>query len=372
MRLTRTIAITLLATGFCSSLALTEAAIAAQAPAATAAQPHIQRQQIGNGVYEVAYSARHHELYVAQAGDFKAPSPQGHIQVLDPDTLKIKRTLTLPLPAFSLALDDTRDRLYVGHTLDAAVSIIDTRSGIEDNARLLNTITLATKAPTDKYFPLHPRELHLSDNGDRLYVSAVAGDGKVFVIDTQQQMLEHTIDHMGKWTSGLALDDAHNRLFVSNADGHVMEVSTQTFANRATFDAGIHPVNIAYDSTTQRLYAADSKGHRVLVLDANAQHPAGQYPVIATLEGLQGPLALLIDPSRKRLYVTDRDGGQLNVYALSDQQATAPIAQYPLKVFPNSLANDPRSGALFISIKQKTNKDTKPQGTEDVVRIATP
>ncbi|BBG31304.1 YncE family protein [Zymobacter palmae] len=369
MRL-RHIGFALLATGL-SGLPVVQQAAAT--PAVTTKESHLQRQSLGQGVYEVAYSARHHELYVALAGNLRDPQAnKGLIQVLDPDTLALKRTITLPLRAFSLALDDSRNRLYVGHTLDAAVSIIDMRQDIRDDARLRSTITVATKAPTDKYFPVHPRELRLSDDGNRLYMSAVAGDGNVYVIDTQQQKLMHTIEHMGKWTSGLALDDAHQRLFVSNADGHVIELSTQTFAPRATFDAGIHPVNITYDSATQRLYAADSKGHRVLVLDVNTRHPAGQYPTVATLDHLQGPLALLIDAARQRLYVTDRDGGQLNVYALSERQASAPIAQYPLKVFPNSLASDPRSGALFVTIKQKLHDDLSLNGQEAIVRIAHP
>lgn len=367
----RHIAFALLASSV-SGILLLNQAIAAPATATTASTGALQRQSLGQGVYEVVYSARHHVLYVALAGNLRDPQAKGQLQVLDPDTLALKRTIQLPQRAFSLALDDGQDRLYVGHTLDAAVSILDMRPEIKDDARTLATITVATKAPTDKYFPVHPRELRLSDNGRRLYMSAVAGDGKVYVIDTQQQKLEHTIDHMGKWTSGLALDDDHHRLFVSNADGRVIELSTQTFTPRATFEAGIHPLNIAYDRTTQRLYAADSKGHRVQVMDVNTAHPAGQYPTIASLGQIQGPLALLLDHTRQRLYVTDRDGGQLNVYALSEQQSTTPIAHYPMKVFPNSLANDPRSGALFITIKQKLHDDMTLNGQEDIVRIAHP
>lgn len=366
MRL-RHIAFALLASSV-SGIPLLTQAIAA--PATTSGV--IQRHALGQGLYEVAFSQRHHELYVAQAGNFKDTQAKGHIQVLDPETLTLKRTITLPLRAFSLALDDAQDRLYVGHTLDAAVSILDMRPEIKDDVRTLATITVATKAPTDKYFPVHPRELRLSDDGRRLYVSAVAGDGKVYVIDTQQQKLEHTIEHMGKWTSGLALDDDHQRLFVSNADGHVIELSTQTFAPRATFEAGVHPVNIAYDCTTQRLYAADSKGHRVQVMDVNTTHSAGRYPTIASLDQVKGPLALLIDATQQRLYVTDRDGGQLNVYALSDQQSASPIARYPMEVFPNSLVKDPQSGALFITIKQKLHDDMTLNGQEDIARIAHP
>lgn len=326
-------------------------------------------QDVGQGVYELAYSARHHELYVAMAGDLKDESPQGKILVLDPKRLTLKRTILTPQRAFSLALDDAHDRLYVGNTLDASVTFIDTRPNAAEGQQVMTTLRLAEKAPGEKYFPVHPRELRLSNDGRRLYVTAVAGDGKLFVIDTQAQRLLSTVEHLGKWTSGLALDDQHQRIFVSNADGHVIVLSSETLTPIAAVGAGLHPVNIAYDARAQRLYAADIKGHQVLVMNAS---PA-TYPIIARLTGVQGPLALLV--TQDRLYVTDREAGQVVVYPLaSPHQApvTQPSARYALPTYPNSLDTNPVDGSLFVSIKKKLHDDLSNDGNEHVARLVHP
>ncbi|WP_369010399.1 YncE family protein, partial [Escherichia coli] len=67
-------------------------------------------------------------LFVASAGSFKDASVPQQVLVVDPASLSIIEKVNLPRRAFSLALDDGNDRLYVGNTGQGAVTVIDTRT----------------------------------------------------------------------------------------------------------------------------------------------------------------------------------------------------------------------------------------------------
>ena len=138
------------------------------------------------------------------------------------------------------------------------------------------------------------------------------------------------------------------------------------------------PLNIAYDPGTQRLFVTDqglenirayqaksipgfaskNPGNRVLVLDANTGQPLRSIATDA------GPMGILLDAPRQRLYVTNRAAGKLSVY---DARSYALLQTLDLPTHPNSLALDAQRNVLYVSIK---NGEKDPKGSpESVARV---
>ncbi|MGE8259965.1 MAG: YncE family protein, partial [Stenotrophomonas sp.] len=75
-------------------------------------------------------------------------------------------------------------------------------------------------------------------------------------------------------------------------------------------------------------------------------------------------LGILLDAPRKRLYVTNREGGTVTAY---DSASYKKVASYAVPTHPNSLALDAKNNVLFVSIKNG-EKDAK-GSEESVARI---
>ncbi|WP_419880060.1 YncE family protein, partial [Hydrogenophaga borbori] len=139
------------------------------------------------------------------------------------------------------------------------------------------------------------------------------------------------------------------------------------------------PLNIAFDPRSNRLFITDQglesvrtyqaksipgfqsrhPGNRVLVLDAQTGRQLHSIPTAA------GPMGILLDSARQRLYVTEREAGVVGVY---DSNSYAPLQTVSLPTHPNSLALDPRGNVVYVSIK---NGKVDPKGSpEGVARLA--
>lgn len=359
---------------------------AATSPAANAtatAAAAIQRQDLAPGLYELAYSARQNAVFVAATGGFGDNAEKPRVLRLDPQTLAVQAEIALPTRGFGVVLDDEAGRLYVGHTIDAAVSVVDIGAN-----RVISTVKLAdkvkSKAPDGREVERAPhnfRELVLDKANHRLYLPglSLAGDGALYVVDTQSLRLEKVVPGLGRGATGIALDARGNRLFVSNLMGQIAVVDTVGLVVSRTFDSGgDQPLNLVYDALTNRLFATDQglpsiqelrkkeqadyvprPGNRVLVLDADTGKS------VATLQAGEGPVALTLDAARQRLYVTNRGSGSVSVFDSTRYQALQTIA---LPTHPNSLALDAARNVLYVSVKN--GRDAAQGSQESVARIA--
>jgi len=353
-------------------------AASSAAPGAAAASAQVQRQALAKGLYELAYSARQNALFVASAGGFGEGADPSKVLRLDPATLAVQAEIALPSRGFGVVLDDAAGRLYVGSTTDAAIAVIDTASN-----KVVGTVQLAQKARDKEGRERYPhgfREMALDGANHRLYLPGLSPEGSaLYVVDTRALAVEKVLPGFGTMATGVALDAARGRLFVSNLGGEVYTVDTRSLQTVKRYDGGGDQLlNLAYDAATNRLFATDQghpiiaerrskaqpsyqprPGNRVLVLDAD------NGALIRAIPTDEGPIALKLDAPRKRLYVTNRGGGSVTVF---DSESYQQLRSVALPSHPNSLAQDERRNVLYVSVK---NGEKDPKGSaESVARVA--
>lgn len=355
-------------------------AFADNAPAASATAA-VQRQAVAKGLYELAYSPKQNAVFVASSGGFGDDAGPSQVLRLNPATLAVETRIPLERKAFGVVLDDAHNRLYVGNTVDLSVTVVDTAQN-----KAVGTIQLMEKktGKDGKAAYTHDlRELVVDSAANRLYVTGHSSQPDVssvlFVIDTTTLKVVNTIDGLGNAKApGLALDAANKRVYTSNLLADLVVVGTDS--NKVVAQhriAAEQPMNIALDPAGKRLFVTDQgseflrgyqakssglvskhPGQRVLVLDRSTGKELASIPTDA------GPLGILLDAPRKRLYVTNREAGTVTAYNSDSYQK---VATYKVPTHPNSLALDAKNNVLFVSIKNG-EKDDK-GADESVARI---
>lgn len=318
---------------------------------------HVQTV-VGPGVYELAYSPRQDAVYAAVAGGFNDDAPPSSLVQLDAATLQEQSRLLLPYRAFGLALDDQANRLYVGHSLQGRISVIDTQHN-----RRLHTVQLSQLRPDGKRYEHDLRGLILDKSQGLLFVPGLsAGQSVLFVLDSRNLALKTRIPDLGFYPTGLALDEQGGRLYVSTMAREIVVIDTRALRIQERWTLpGVHqPINLAYyqgrlyvtdqglDSITpwqQRLLPKrDWSGSRqqVLMLDATD----GQILAAQPVQG--NPLAIRLDTAAGLAYVSERSERRVAVYSLDTLR---PVAAATTDKLTNSLALDTRTGRVYVSLK---------------------
>lgn len=348
---------------------------------AAAIAPHIERQAIAPALYELAYSSRFNDLYVNSAGGFGKDAPASRLLRLNPATLAIEGSIELERRGFGMAFDEEAGRIYIGNSLDASVTVIDAAGG-----NTLGVVQLASKVKTTgkdgktkENYPHKFRQLVLDKTNQRLYLPGLGmEDSALYVVNTATLKMEKTIPGMGAATTAIALDAKGGKIYVANHAGKLFVVDARTLELMSTHAIAVdQPLNLAFDSQRNRLYAVDqgleffdkmraghglqkqSGGNKVIVLD-----PASGA-TIASLPTANGPVAMLIDEPRGRLYVSTREGASVDVFSVENYQL---LHRFNLPGHPNSFTLDAATGAVYVSVKN--TKEAAKGSNESVVRLS--
>jgi len=336
----------------------------------------LTRAEIAPALYELAYSRRQNAVFAISSGGWGDDAPPSHVFKLDPVTLAVQAQVELPQRGFGTTLDDAGDTLYIG-TSEASVIAFDT-SKLEVRGILqLSSEKVPDERGGGERYAYNVRELLLDKPGQRLYVPGLAFAGSVvFVVDTGAFTLEKTIPGLGAVATGIALDTDRGRVYVADFTGAVTTIDTGTLEIVNTWDSGAdQPLNLALDVAGQRLFATDQgmemvtgmqqqlipdfrsrgPGNRVIVRGPDDGSVLGEFPTG------NGPIAILPDWSRHRLYVTNREEGTVTVFNSDDYTLLDSIE---LPIHPNSLALDADNNVLYVSVKTPM-----PVGPEDIGKL---
>jgi len=343
----------------------------------------VTRVELAPALYELAYSKRQSAVFAISSGGWGDDAPPSHVYKLDPVTLATLAEVELPQRGFGTTLDDASDTLYIG-TSEASVIAFDTAKLEVRGILQLSTEKVPDERGGGERYAYSIRELLLDKAHQRLYVPGLAfKDSVVFVVNTETFSLEKTVTGLGAVATGVALDAGKGRVYVADLTGHVTTLDTNTLEVVTTWDSGAdQPLNLALDIAAQRLFATDQgmematniqkqlihgfesrgPGNRVIVRSPDDGAVIGEFATGA------GPIAILPDWPRQRLYVTNREAGTVTVFSSQDYSLLDTIA---LPVHPNSLALDADNDVLYVSIKAPMA--VSPEQTrqpESVARIA--
>ena len=288
------------------------------------------------GLYELVVSTTTGLLHVAAAGPRGAT--EASILGLDPQSLEVKSTLSLPEPAFGLAVNDRTGTLYTTNTRSGSVSAIDLKAG-----RVLTKIAHGEKA--------HVRQVLVDEEANRVYVSVPGFQGvqsQIWVIDGAKNEMLHVIsDGLGEAMSGMTLDRAGNRLFAARLQtNEVIEVDLATRTVKRAFPSGGEgPINAAYDAAGKRLFVTNQKSGTLAVLDA------GSGALVKSVETGAGALGVTLHPTNGTVLVANRGAGTVSVLDGAKLEVQASLATGS---HPNTIAVDPRSGLAYVTNKARS------------------
>nr|WP_253207256.1 YncE family protein [Verticiella sp. GG226] len=295
--------------------------------------------------------------------------------------MAVQAEIVLDRKAFGINIDDAADRLYVGNTVDTSVTVVDIA-----NNRQVGIVQLQEKTTGEdgkSRYTHDLRELVPDPANHRLYVSGHGEKSVLFVVDTQKLEVVNTIEGLGgPKAPGLAFDADNNRVYASNLQGELLTIDpVKGDVVQRVKTSAEQPMNIVVDRAAKRLYVTDQgasliRDYQIKSLPGfESKHPGNRVVVfeadsgkeVASIETDEGPLGLLLDAPRKRLYVTNREAGTVTVF---DSESHARLHTIEVPDHPNSLALDAANNVLYVTIKNGDKAEKT--ANESVARIALP
>ena len=348
-------------------------------PLTTLAQVPQLRQDLFQGIYEVALSPDADGLFIATTPSFE-PRHGGVVHRLDPRTLQPLQTVALPRKAFALGLNSRTRTLYVGHTVDGSLTAMDTGTG-----EVKEVIQLAQPERGEggeERMP-HARKVVIDEVHDRIFVTNPSRQGKVWIVDGASATVQHTVA-AGLWPTGAVYDAGSNRLYVGRGGkseliaidpdtGTIVQQYATGDGTADTSEGSRHFfINLALDAEGQRLFATDPNSNQVYVFDAGS----GRILHHMAVHGVSA-LDIVYNAQRGEIITTSRGVSEdeprgTGAVTIFDATSYAIKRVIDLPVHPNSLALSPDGQTLYVTVKAASDKK-HPAWREDarasVVRI---
>ncbi|WP_158783405.1 YncE family protein [Pantoea sp. BAV 3049] len=328
----------------------------AQAPAAVQkpVETQVSQRELGDGLYEMAYSPEAKALYVASAQGFKDVNG-GMLYRLNPTTLETLGETHTDLKNFAMATDPDGSVFYTTNTLDGGISKVDAKSG-----KVLQRLMFTEKGKDGD--PLGAREIFLHQG--QLYIGGVGDPAIIWVVDAKTLKLKKTIKNAGKWVTGIIYSQVTDRIYAANGGGEILAINPRShrIEKRWTPDDGKAYLflNLAEDPETGRLFVTDdSKAKTTLVFDERSGKVVKRLPGDA--------LGIKFNARRHELYISQRESKKV---LQLDATTYAVKNSWSFDSHPNSLLVSDDGQTLYVTVKQDFNKDNSTKGPDSIARIS--
>ncbi|MCI4363932.1 MAG: hypothetical protein L3K13_06500 [Thermoplasmata archaeon] len=290
----------------------------------------VQNLPVGTDPTGLAVDTAHRTLFVANTGS-------DTVSLVNLTTLAVSTVSVGRSPA-AVLYDGATERVYVANSAGDNVSVLNGTNGTRPTSLAVGTF---------------PEFLAADNSRSELYISATSTYNITVLNSTSGKVSgEITVGStpsLVSWVSGnssLLVSDAHSRwgylvngsslttvalplvgtgdlssavapsigkLFLASAvDNRIWSLflANGSLASSAMLPYG--PVSLAYDSATDRLFAADPTASSVEVFDPGTLQELGavQFPTPAANVSLSG---LAVDPSTEQLYVAEHAAGKVAV-----------------------------------------------------------
>ncbi len=232
-----------------------------------------------SGLHEpqgVSYASEFNKIFVANGND-------GSLRIYDGSSFDPIATLDFKDDADNVRYDRAAKRIYVGYG-DGALGIVDAATG---------------KRLGDIKLDAHPESFQLEASGPRIFVN-VPKAGHIAVVDRERRAV------VAKWpittaraNFPMALDEAHQRLFVTCRRPAELLVFDMASGKQVTSLPVVGDADdMFYDLSHHRIYISGGEGFISVVEQRDADH----YQVIAKIPTASGARTSFLIPD-VRLYL---------------------------------------------------------------------
>ena len=254
-----------------------------------------------------------------------------------------------PLPAtrapVAVAVDEGLGRVYVVHRrfyrdLDVNADLLPTDTvSVVDQA----TGTIITTIPVGTALNGVGQGIAVDDSRNRVYVTN-SDDDTVSIIDGSANIVVATVQ-VGAGPQGIAVDKERGLVYVANSFGKsvtILDAVTGHARGTVELTGGVYAV--AVDPLSHLAYATvRAAPWTVVAIDSQTQSVVAQVP----LNLLLSLSDITVDPG-SRVYVTDYDTGMVAVIDISGGTPKE-VARFSGGLFPNAVRVDPNTHLLFVA-----------------------
>ena len=265
------------------------------------------------------------------------------VQVIDCATRRVVQTIVQPAAFVGACFSNDGKTLYVSGGNQDVVYEYSWREGA---AALADSIPLAPP-PGPAGGRVYPAGLACSRDGARLYVAANLGDS-LAVVDLATRRVTQALP-TGRYPYGVVVG-LDGKVYVSAWGGSWISTFVPGgggLAPQSRIAVGPHPSSMLLDPSRRRLYVTCSSADRIAVVDADADSVVGALTDAAPWSPSEGstPNGLALSPDGRRLYVAEADNNAVAVFGLGAAQGDL-IGRIPVEWYPTAVLA--RNEALFV------------------------
>ncbi|MFI1395998.1 YncE family protein [Streptomyces sp. NPDC020681] len=293
----------LLAAAISATCALTPAGLANAAPVAQVharqAAYTVDSAELGQGLYQVAYSARNNVLWVTSSVGFP-PVTQSQLLKVDPRTLTVKAAYTPPVTdaatgareaVYGVAVDDEHNTVWTTNTVDNSLAVYSQSTGEH----------LASLPGVE-----HARDVVVDARRNLAWATGLM-DGSVVAFDTRTYREKRRIKVAGAAPAGLAVDERTGTVYAADlTNGQLIEVSASSDQPRL-IPAGKGSIDVSLSADGLTAYTANQGSGTVSVIDLQAGTVRREIATGA------GALAVATDHCTGNVFVANRVSGTTTV-----------------------------------------------------------
>ncbi|MCQ4160517.1 YncE family protein [Roseomonas sp. GC11] len=311
------------------SASLATLKISPQIPLSGQAGYELSEARVARGLYQSAYSARSHALFVTSAVG-RPPVRQSELLRLDADSLAITARVT-PQAAPARANAEGGVHAVYGIGVDDANGTVWVTNSRQDTVAVYRQSDLALVRQFPPGTVSHARDVVVDAVAGKAYASATFKP-EVVVFDTRAPEVAGRIEIATRQrgatfsAASLSLDAAAGRLYVvSNSTSEVAVIDTRAGRVEKVFPVpgARGTIGVAHDPQTGRIFVAAQGSDNLVVLDGASGAVLADTPVGA------GALNVVFDPQRRRAYVASRGAGTVTVLD-ADGRILANLGPAPL------------------------------------------
>ena len=257
---------------------------------------------------------------------FAGSTAKASVFVLDPATLQIQRTITIPnsFSIINLVGDPTRHRIYA--VVYEKIVVIDSTTGQ----------ILATHATRGSYFTLA-----VPPSGENIFVALYDSATNMQYLTALDPVSGATRGRVkiGGDPHGALFSSDSTRLYIANSFSNTVSViDPRTLTEIAMIAVDLQPYALALDETARRVYVANYDSDSVSVIDTQTNQIVGTIPLGMNIT------ALVANENAQRVYVASASTD--SVFVIEGARVVKEIA---VGRNPTDLARDAQANRVFVA-----------------------